>query len=62
MSDLARVGRGLSRGTAQPGGSVTRSPESQLFELRAGRGGPTPPPGWAVPRATRPASVGGAHE
>jgi hypothetical protein len=24
-------------------GSVTRSPESQLFELRTGRGGPTPP-------------------
>jgi len=57
MSDLARVGRDLSRGTAQPGGSVTRSPESQLFELRAGRGGPTPPPGWGrTPR--HPPGVG----
>jgi len=42
-----------------PAGSVTRSPESQLFELRTGRGGPTPPPGWAGPCATRPASAGG---
>src|SRR5262249_58568329 len=29
----------------QPGGSVTRSPDSQLFELRTGRRGPTTPPG-----------------
>jgi len=60
MSDLARGGRGLSQGPARPGGSVTRSPVSQLFELRAGRGGPTPPPGRALrhpPDATR-----GAHE
>jgi hypothetical protein len=43
MNDFARGGRGLSQGAAQVCGSVTRSPDSQRFALRAGRGGPTPP-------------------
>jgi len=50
------AGVGLSQGTAPPGGSVTRSPDSQRCALRAGRRGPTPPPGGAVPCATPPVS------
>src|SRR5881397_3019167 len=42
----------VAGGRAPATGCVTHSPESQLFELRAGRGGPTPPA--AYPRA-RPA-------
>jgi len=41
---------GSVRGDAS--GSVTRSPESQLFELRTGLGGPTPP--LASPRTDPP--------
>jgi hypothetical protein len=58
MNDLTlEAGRGLAQGAAQLDGSVTRSPDSQLFELRTGRRGPTPPSSWAAPCATRPASV-----
>jgi len=45
--------------TAWPG-SVTHSPESQLFELRAGLGGPTPPD-HAVRPATPPARFRDRH-
>jgi len=44
----------VAGGRAPATGSVTHSPESQLFELRAGRGGPTPPiAGGTAPGATR---------
>jgi len=38
-----RSGWVLSPGVLRALGSVTRSPESPLFERRTGRGGPTPP-------------------
>jgi dihydropteroate synthase len=45
----------VAGGRAPAGGSVTRSPDSQLFELRTGRGGPTAPSAGArTPGATRP--------
>jgi len=52
MSDIALESGGACR-RARPSraGSVTHSPESQLFELRAGRGGPT----YAGPAGPHPA-------
>jgi len=48
------VGAGGSRGA----GSVTRSPDSPLFERRTGLGGPTTlGPAGAARAATRPISV-----
>src|SRR6266850_1853604 len=38
-----RSGGHASGGAGNAGGFVTHSPESQLFELRTGLGGPTPP-------------------
>src|SRR5262249_42163283 len=53
-NSVALVGRVLSSGGGSALGSVTRSPESQPYGLRAGRGGPPPPLAPPPPDATRP--------
>jgi hypothetical protein len=50
-------------GGSRVGGSVTRSPDSPIFERRTGLGGPTPlARAGAAHGATRPVSVEPAHE
>src|SRR5207245_1078186 len=44
IDPLRATGGACRRARPRRAGSVTRSPESQLFELRTGRGGPTTPP------------------
>ena len=57
MSGFARGGRGVSQGPPNRDGSVTRSPETRLFEPRTGRGVPLTPSRLSGPCATRPVST-----
>jgi hypothetical protein len=54
---VSRAGR-VTGDRVRAAGSVSRSPRSQLFELRVGPGGPTPCGGAdAAPGVTRPLSL-----